>query len=212
MLTGRVYRNFHLIFSITGSNEKIQLWKLVKNQFSNESDNDFTFKSVSCLESGGDLTGLEIIDHNNFVAATGSGVSCIYMNRDIERNSLKVNHRFKNLHKFKTGDQALCTGLSVLEDTIATIGEDGKINVLSFNNQKLLLEIEDIDSVTQSAVKFITYKELITGNRMGTMYLYDLRSGNKDPISTLMVSCEDEKRLNGVTSIVNHPTQKHIVS
>lgn len=146
------------------------------------------------------------------MAATGSGVSCIYMNRDMERNNLKMNSRFKNLHKFDTGLAAQCTGLSVFEDSVATVGEDGRIVVLSVNNQKILLELEDVDAISPTAVKFITYKELLTGNRMGSMYLFDLRVGKKEPTATLMVSCEDEKKLNSVTAIANHPTQKHIVS
>lgn len=130
----------------------------------------------------------------------------------MERNNLKVNSRFKNLHKFETGVPAQCTGLSVFEDAVATVGEDGRIVVVSVNNQKTLLELEDVDAISPTAVKFITYKELLTGNRMGSMYLFDLRTGQKEPTATLMVSCEDEKKLNSVTAIANHPTQKHIVS
>lgn len=198
-------------FFVTGSTEsRVKLWKLFKNEFSDEVD--FTPKAVAKLSVQGYISGLEIVDHNNFVVSSGSGVSCIYLNRDMERNNLNENFRFENLHKFKTNDPALCTGLSVHEDAIATIGEDGKIAVLSLNSQKIHMELEDVDSVTQTAVNFINYKELLTGNRLGIMKSFDLRSGLKEPVNTFPISCEDEKRSNAVTCIANHPTQQHIVS
>lgn len=200
---------------LTGSEaarDNVKLWSLVKNEFSDEMESEFIPKAMSKLSVDGEVTGLEVMDHNNFVVSSGSGVSFIWINRDAERDNLRENKRFSNLHKFKTGDPALCTGISIHEDSVCSIGEDGKVSVLSFSNQKVLLELEDVDSVTQTAVKFISYKELITGNRLGTMKAFDLRSGSKEPTATFAISCEDEKKSNGVTCIANHPTQQHIVS
>lgn len=196
----------------TSTKSNIKLWSLVKNNFSDEEENDFTPKAVAKLSVDGDVTGLEVVDHNNIVVSSGSGVSFVWINRDMERDNLKENYRFKNLHKFSTGDPALCTGLSTHEDSVCTIGEDGKVAVLSFSTQKVTLELEDVDSVTQTAVNFINYKELITGNRLGIMKSFDLRSGSSEPSATFAISCEDEKKSNGVTCITNHPTQQHIVS
>lgn len=193
-------------------NSNVKLWKLVKNEFSDEVDNEFTPKAMAKLSVQGDVTGLEVVDHNNFVVSSGSGVSLCWINRDADSNNLHENYRFKNLHKFRIGDPALCTGISIHEDSVCSIGEDGKVAVLSMSNQKVLLELENVDSVTQTTVKFINYKELITGNRLGIMKSFDLRSGSKEPTATFSVSCEDEKKSNSVTCITNHPTQQHIVS
>jgi nuclear pore complex protein Nup43 len=197
---------------VSGSESNVKLWKLISNQFNDEIENEYTPKAMSKLAVDGDVTGLEIVDHNNFVVSSGTGVSCVYINRDMERNNMKENFRFKNLHKFSAGDPALCTGLSIHEDCISTIGEDGRVVVLSMSNQKVMLELENVDSVTQTTVKFINFKELITGNRLGIMKCIDLRSGSKEPTATLVISCEDEKKSNAVTCIANHPTQQHIVS
>lgn len=200
---------------VSGSSEaknNIKLWNLVKNEFSDEVENEFTPKAVAKLSVDGDVTGLEIVDHNNFVVSSGSGVSFVWINRDIERDNLRENCRFENLHKFKTGDPALCTGISIHEDSVCSIGEDGRIAVLSFSNHKVMLELEEVDSVTQTAVRFINYKELITGNRLGIMKSFDLRSGLQEPSATFPISCEDEKKSNAVTCIAYHPTQQHIVS
>lgn len=201
-----------LFISASSDSKQIKLWKLHKNEFSDEMECDLTPKSVAKLQlEGGDITGLEIADHNNVVASVGSGVSCIWINRDMQRNNLRVNHHFKDLHKFRTGDPALCTGVSIHEDSLATIGEDGRVTVLSLNSQKILMELKNVDSVTQTAVNFINYKELLTGNRLGIMKSFDLRSGAKEATTTFPISCEDEKKSNGVTCIANHPTQQHIV-
>lgn len=200
------------LFVSASSSSNIALWKLVNNEFSDEMENDYTPKAVAKFKLTGDVTGLEIVDHSNFAASAGSGISCIHINRDLEGNNLFENFQFKNLHKFKTGDSALCTGLSVFEDNICTIGEDGRVCVLSLQSQKVLMELEHVDSVTQTAVNFINYKELLTGNRLGIMKSFDLRSGSKEPTAIFPISCEDEKKSNGVTCIANHPTQQHIVS
>lgn len=198
---------------LSGSSEapNISLWRLVRNEFLDDTESEHVPKSVAKLTVNGEVTGLEIVDHNNFVVSSGSGVSFGYINRDAERDNLRENKRFENLHKFTTGDPALCTGISIHDDSVCSIGEDGKVAVLSFTNQKVLLELEGVDSVTQTAVKFINFKELITGNRLGTLKAFDLRSGSKGPSSTFAISCEDEKKSNGVTCIANHPTQQHIV-
>lgn len=199
---------------ISGSSEiknNLKLWKLIQNEFADELDNEFVPKATAKLTLNGDITGIEVLDHNNFAVSAGSSVSLVWINRDQERNNLKENRKFENIHKFKTGDLALCTGISVFDENISTIGEDGRINVISSNSQKIITVLEDTDSVTQTAVRFINYKELVTGNRLGIMNTFDLRSGNKKPTATFALSCEDEKKCNAVTSIAHHPTQQHII-
>jgi nuclear pore complex protein Nup43 len=203
---------------LTGSSENksnnLKLWKLVRNNYAeedNDDDNDVVPKAMAKLSLDGEVSGIELIDHNNFAASAGSSISLIYINRDQERNNLRENRRFENIHKFKNGDAALCTGISVFDENISSIGEDGRINLISATTQKIITSLEDTDSVTQTAIRFVNYKELITGNRMGVMNSFDLRSGNKKPTATFAVSCEDEKKCNGVTSITHHPTQQHII-
>lgn len=200
---------------ISGSSENknnIKLWKLIRNDFADEMENDLIPKAMSKLTIDGEVTGIEVLDFNNVAISAGSSVSIVYINRDQERNSLRVNHHFGDIHKYKTtGEAALCTGISAFDENISTIGEDGRINVISANNQKIITSLEDTDSVTQTAIRFINYKELITGNRLGVMNTFDLRSGSKKPTATFAVSCEDEKRSNAVTCITHHPTQQHII-
>lgn len=39
---------------------------------------------------------------------------------------ITVKHKVENLHKFKTNAPAVCTGISIHETNIATVGEDGR--------------------------------------------------------------------------------------
>ena len=199
---------------LSGSSEiknNLKLWKLIQDEYSDEIGNELTPRATAKFTIDGDITGIEIIDYNNFAVSAGSSVSLVAIKRDQDKNNLKEIKRFENIHKFKTESSALCTGISVFEENVSSIGEDGKINVISANSQKIITQLENVSSVTQTAVRFINYKELVTGNRLGIMNTFDLRSGNKEPTATFAISCEDEKKCNGVTSITHHPTQQHII-
>lgn len=100
---------------LTASSEiknNVKLWKLARNKYADEFvENEFIPKVISKLTfDGEDTTGLEIIDHNNFAVSCGSNVFLVYFNRDA--NDIRQNFKFSNIHTFKTGESALCTGKS----------------------------------------------------------------------------------------------------
>ena len=104
------------------------------------------------------------------------------------------------------------SGISVFgNENISSIGDDGKINILSVNSQKVVTTLEKTDSVTQTEVRFINYEELITGNRSGILKTFDLRSNKRDPTAVFEISSQDQKKCYAITSIQHHPTQNHIV-
>ena len=221
---------------LTASSEiknNVKLWKLARNKYADEFiENEYTPKVISKLTlDGEETTGLEIIDHNNFAVSCGSSVFLIYINRDA--NIIRQNFKFSDIHSFETTGSALCTGMqhiflihyfffliiflpifklgiSVSGENISSIGEDGRINILSANSQKVVTTLENTDSVTPTAVCF-NYKQLITGNRMGILKTFDLRSPKRDPSSVFEISSQDQKKCYGVTSIIHHPTQNHII-
>lgn len=41
-------------------------------------------------------------------------------------DNIAVKHQIEHLHKYQTNTPAICSGLSVYETNIATIGEDGR--------------------------------------------------------------------------------------
>lgn len=53
--------------------------------------------------------------------------------------------------------------------------------------------------------------QILTGNRMGIIKIFDSSADQKQPTTTLMTSCENDKNSNAVTAITHHPNQTHIV-
>lgn len=50
----------------------------------------------------------------------------LHLNPNASQNNLTQKHQIENLHKFGNGSSAICTGLSIHELNIATVGEDGR--------------------------------------------------------------------------------------
>lgn len=139
---------------ITGSwgssTNSVNLWKLVKDDFSSsdDADNDYVPNSISKILVDGDVTGLEFINAENIVCSTSSNKcnfqeNCsfhlnnilfnfvaqllfINYNTNVSQNNLTQKHQLENLHKYENNLPAACTGLSIHELNIATVGEDGR--------------------------------------------------------------------------------------
>lgn len=194
---------------LTGSfgvkEQAVKYWKLFKNELLDE-DNEYSPKSLAKVGLKSDVTDMEFLDFNNVAVTTSDGTfSLIYIFRDREENNLKEHLKLTSLHKYS------CSGLSISDEQIATIGEDGVFNIISAVGQKVLRTNTHADSLALTSVEFVSQKELLTGNGMGVIKVFDTLADTDKPTTTLLVYCEDEKRCNRVTSICFHPTQKHII-
>lgn len=187
----------------------VELWKI---KLSDEDDTDATPQSHAKLRYTGDISGLEFIDADNFcVASTDGFVSCVNINRHADQNNLKQTYCFRDLHYLHTNVQAPCTALSTFKGEIATVGEDGRLNLLQAKTTRILRKYDEADSVSLTTVLFVNHNEILTGNRMGVVKIFDARSDGQKPQANLLVSCQEEKRSNCVNCITAHPTQKHVV-
>lgn len=54
--------------------------------------------------------------------------------------------------------------------------------------------------------------QILTGNRIGIINIFDVRSNESKATTKMLISTEDDKRSNCVTCIAYHPNQKHVVS
>lgn len=132
----------------------VGLWKLSKDELSNEeNDIDYMPKSISKIPVDGDVTGLEFLNPELIVCSTSSDNSkftlfsnfpfktfskkhssflrtaqllLIDLNHGITNENITVKHQIDQLHKYEVNTPAVCSGLSVHETNIATIGEDGR--------------------------------------------------------------------------------------
>lgn len=195
----------------------VKLWKLTNgNNFygvgAGDEPSEYIPKCTAQSSLPGDITGLEFVDADHIVVASTNGfVSVLHIDRNRTANNLSERYRYRNLHRFENGVAAV-NGLATFEHNVATIGEDGRLNILAIDQNRVIASVDDADSCSLTAVTFVNQKEVFTGNRMGLVKMFDVRSESKEAVALFQISCEDDKKSNGVTSLTHHPTQKYIVS
>merc|ERR1719312_201208 len=101
-----------------------------------------------------------------------------------------------------------CNGLSCSGENVASVGDDGRVNVFNANSQGAVLrEYPSADSCILTSVLFSKTDELIVGNMRGQLKIWDLRTKDQDPTSTCVLSSEQV----GITCLARHPTQSHVL-
>lgn len=85
-------------------------------------------------------------------------VFIVNIQRNMMNDALLQTHTFNNIHKFNSLPAA-CTALSVCENDIASVGEDGTLNVLSAEG-RIIKQFPNVDSCSMTAVAFINHKEV----------------------------------------------------
>lgn len=169
----------------------------------------------------GDLNAMEFIDAEHIAVASADGfASVLHLNRHSADDNLREQHRFQHLHRYgnSSGDPpatasnpAPCTALSPYEYSIATVGADGRLNILAVRTGTVQRTYAAADSCTLTAVSFVSDAEVFAGNRMGTVKMFDVRAAAETPAATMLIACDDERKANGVTALAYHPTQRHIL-
>lgn len=194
----------------------IKLWKLTSGNDlfgagGGDEHSEYIPKCTAELPLSGDITGLEFVDSDHIVVASSDGfVSVVHIDRN-RTAQLSERYRYRNLHCFENGAAAACEGLATFEHNVASIGA-GRLNILAINQNRVVACVDEADSCSLTCVTFVNQKEVFTGNRMGLVKMFDLRSENKAAVASFQISCDDDKKSNGVTSLTHHPTQKYIVS
>lgn len=137
----------------------IKLWKLASRDIMEE-ENESIPKCIAKVNITGDVTGLEFVDANHIVVSSTDGfVSVQNINRNLARDNLSEVFRYPNLHSFPNDVTASCNAVSSFEHNVATVGEDGRLNVLTTNASTVLRTI-DADSCSLTCVSFINHKEV----------------------------------------------------
>ncbi|KAJ9595957.1 hypothetical protein L9F63_012850 [Diploptera punctata] len=171
-----------------------------------EDDPDFYPKKATSLPFEGDVTELKFINKNVFAAASSCGSAKLYK-VDSSTTTMKETVCWDNIHYFECGEKCPCTGLACFEEDIATVGEDGRLVLLTARQKRPLRCIEEADSCSLRTVCFLKHNELLTGNLRGQMKVWDLKSSSDKPQSTFMLSGEQV----GASCVTHHPTQRHMV-
>ncbi|XP_067627184.1 nucleoporin Nup43 [Eurosta solidaginis] len=191
----------------------VRMWRLQQNQYADDF-NEFVPRCSDKQSFNSDITGMEFIGNDFCAVSCADGrISILEVKRAVEEDLLKQKAQSDILHKFDgSGDAAPCTGISKYEKEIATVGEDGRLNIVNANDVHTVYRTIGADSISLTAVKYINPHEVLTANRMGVVRMFDVRAAvDEVAVTAFMTSCEEEKRSNYVSALTSHPTQAHIV-
>lgn len=173
-----------------------------------EEDETYPVSIFSCPFLG-DVTEIQFINKDHFVVSSSNGSVKLLQIQEDPYHKFKEIVSWDSIHQFKTTDQASCTALATFNQDIATVGEDGKINLLAGQQKKPFRVIENADSCSLLCVDFLRHNEIITSNIRGHMKLWDLRNDEDTPATTFMLP---DQLKTEATDITHHPTQRHIVA
>jgi len=197
--------HFFLTGSVDNDDNTIRLWDFYENT---EDDDIYPF-TIDTFNTCGDVTEIKFLNADYFASSSSSGAAHL-LNIETNNNgdaTLKHCTKWENLHYFDNGESSPCTALAFHETDLVTVGEDGRINVLSAQSQNVVKKIDNADSCSIQCVIFLKHNEILTSNLRGQMKVWDLRSGNNKPTNTFMLSGDQVTP----TYLTYHPTQRHIV-
>lgn len=140
-------------------------------------------------------------------------LSLFNVHQAVEEDQIRRIAHSERLHEFKCSQtNAPCTAISVYGTDIATVGEDGRLNVLSANNLRQVKRTIEADSMSLMAASFVNQHQVVTANRMGVIRMFDVRTAaDGQPKISFMAASQDSKSSNFVSAMATHPMQQHIL-
>lgn len=139
-------------------------------------------------------------------------ITLLKIKKAVDEDTLQEEGKSELLHRFDaSGDAAVCTAISVYGKEVATVGEDGRLNIIDTQAHLAIRRSLEADSLSLLSVLYVNPQEVLVANRMGVIRMFDIRSNAEATPAAFMTSCEDEKRSNYVSCLTSHPTQPHIV-
>ncbi|XP_023945153.2 nucleoporin Nup43 [Bicyclus anynana] len=164
-------------------------------------------RQLSEYKVEGDVTQIKFTDKKTIAASVSNGdVKMLEVSVYDKQTPLREVHTWKKLHNFGA-ETCSCTSLDTLEGDIASIGEDGNVNILNGRRGDVSQAIKGADSCSLHSVCFIKLNEVITGNIRGHMKIWDIRSSTNKPAAAFLLAGDEL----AATCIVHHPTQPHII-
>ena len=157
-----------------------------------------TLKESGKAEVSGSVTGLVWAGPETLYCSTSSGGLTCYKTAG---DGIQYQMAWPALHKSGSGG---CTGVAVHGDSVATVGQDGRINLVAAGQREPVKVYDKADSCSLTALAFSRASELVTANMRGQLKSWDLRSNSRTPTSTAAHSA-------GITCLSRHPTQAHIL-
>ncbi|XP_060524404.1 nucleoporin Nup43 [Cylas formicarius] len=192
---------------VTGSADNdvnnVRLWEFC------EIEEDIFPIAVASLPYCGDVTEIKFLNPNYFVSSSSSGSVHLQtiVTGPADDVGLKQENKWTDIHYFFNGDRSSCTGLALYESDIVTVGEDGRINLLTAQMENVVRTIENADSCSIQSVIFMKHNEILTSNLRAQMKIWDLRVPDDKPSNSFMLNGDQVIP----TCLAFHPNQRHLV-
>ncbi|XP_028042121.1 nucleoporin Nup43 [Bombyx mandarina] len=154
-----------------------------------------------------DVTQIKFTEKNKIAVSISNGdVKILEISAYDKQTPLKEIFSWKSLHNYGN-TKCSATSLDTYEGDIASIGEDGNVNILSGRRGEVNRTIKGADSCSLHSICYLKHTEVITGNIRGHIKIWDLRSEVDKPAASFLLAGDEL----AATCIINHPTQPHIV-
>jgi len=157
---------------------------------------------LAAVKHPGDVTGLSWINSDALLTCSSKGGLNLYKLE--QYRILSLGQEWTGLHKESSGG---ATCLAIHGETVATAGQDGRINLLNVRQRNPIKVYDEADSCSITDVIFSRASDLLAANMRGQIKLFDLRSNRQDCSSTFLLSSDQV----AITSLAKHPSQGHIV-
>ncbi|XP_049827320.1 nucleoporin Nup43 [Schistocerca gregaria] len=196
-------------YFVTGSWDE-QICHLALWSYASDEDESYSIPAkLRTVPNCGDITEIKFVNSSTCVVATSGGsVRCFRVDvRYPQSADLREVTSWEKLHFLPYGTRCSCTSLSCFEEDIATVGEDGKLNLLTLRQQKPVHVVDEADSSTLRCVCFLKHSEILTGNLRGILKIWDLKSSTVRPTMSFTMPHEQVS----ASCVVHHPTQRHLV-
>ncbi|KAL5243582.1 hypothetical protein ACI65C_010992 [Semiaphis heraclei] len=187
----------------------IELWGLTSED--ENSVKDFPPKLLDCVQQNGNVTQIRFLDNKFVAVSTDNGSVKVY--RVIGENedaNIHLNEvmAWENLHSFGKGQRCSCKDLAVCNYSLATIGDDYKLNVISLNTKQIHQVLEGISSSPLTCICFLTDTEVLCCNALSQMKLWDLRIAKSSITANINNFTQTQVP---ITCVAQHPSQKHFI-
>ena len=124
----------------------------------------------------GDVTGLEWLSPDTLSVSCSTGQVQLY--RLAGLGGLQLLQEWAGLHRPGAGG---ATALTRHGDSLASGGQDGRINILVASNRTPLKVYDKADSCSITALTFSKTSELVSSNMRGQIKTWDLRTNSQAP-------------------------------
>lgn len=155
------------------------------------------------IDFSGDVNCIQYVNRDLAAVASGNGHVCLFSHHS-DDSDITLLHCWSRLHYDKVGSVA-CTWLSVQGDNLATVGDDGRINFIDVNAEKVVANIDQSDGCPLTRAIHISKNELLTANVRGQMKMCDIRLNQQ----TAVLNATNVQQTS-VTALCQHPGQHHV--